>query len=55
MRAFQETNQLESTGEINEETAALIQQKVMEHVRNAENDQQLQTAIELITQQARQS
>ncbi|GAE33066.1 S41 family peptidase [Halalkalibacter akibai] len=52
--AFQRAHSLDATGEINEETAALIQQELVEHVRDKENDHQLQTAIELIIKQAKE-
>jgi carboxyl-terminal processing protease len=50
--AFQRDHDLDPTGEINEETAALIQQEIVEQVRDRENDQQLQTAINLLIKQA---
>lgn len=48
--AFQRTNNLEVTGEIDEKTATALQQKIVAEVRNKENDRQLNTAIELILQ-----
>ncbi|WP_227937289.1 S41 family peptidase [Alkalihalobacillus deserti] len=50
--AFQREHGLEATGEIDDDTASLIQQKVMEQVRERDNDLQLQTAIELLIKQA---
>jgi carboxyl-terminal processing protease len=46
--AFQRTNKLDATGEIDKKTAARLQEKVVEEVRKDENDRQLNTAIELI-------
>ncbi len=50
--AFQRAKDLEPKGEINEDTASLIQQQIVEHARKKENDLQLQTAIELVIKQA---
>ncbi|ARK32063.1 Carboxy-terminal processing protease CtpB precursor [Halalkalibacter krulwichiae] len=50
--AFQRDQDLDPTGEIDEETAALIQQEVVEQVRDRENDNQFQTALELLIKQA---
>ncbi len=49
--AFQRDHGLDATGEIDEETASLIQQKVVEQVRERDNDLQLQTAIQLLVKQ----
>jgi carboxyl-terminal processing protease len=49
--AFQRSNDLEPTGKIDEETASMIQQRTVEMVREKENDQQLQRAIELLLEQ----
>ncbi len=46
--AFQRTNALNVTGEIDEKTAQALQSKIIELVRKKENDRQLNTAIELI-------
>lgn len=48
--AFQRTNELPATGEIDEVTAKKLQERIIEEVRNKENDRQLNTAIELILQ-----
>jgi carboxyl-terminal processing protease len=48
--AFQRTNNLAVTGEIDEKTAQELQSKIIQEVRNEENDRQLKTAIELILQ-----
>ncbi|MCT8140177.1 peptidoglycan-binding protein [Anaerobacillus sp. CMMVII] len=48
--AFQRTNDLPATGEIDEKTAQTLQEKIIEAVRDKENDNQLNTAIELILQ-----
>ncbi|MDT8858751.1 S41 family peptidase [Alkalihalobacillus sp. MEB130] len=54
VRAFQNANDLPATGEIDEETASRIQQRTVESVREKENDLQLQTAIQLLIEQANQ-
>ncbi|WNF36557.1 S41 family peptidase [Bacillaceae bacterium IKA-2] len=46
--AFQRMHDLKATGDIDEETAAILQEKIIEEVRKKENDMQLKTAIELI-------
>ncbi|MCM3760657.1 S41 family peptidase [Alkalihalobacillus oceani] len=50
--AFQQTHKLEATGDLTKETADLLQQQILENVRERENDRQLQTAIELVLEQA---
>jgi carboxyl-terminal processing protease len=47
--AFQEREDLEVTGEINEETADLLQQRVIESVQDRDSDNQFKKAIELLT------
>ncbi|MFC4023839.1 S41 family peptidase [Oceanobacillus longus] len=47
---FQIDNDLDSTGEVNEETAGLIETQVIEKMRNGEDDQQLETALEELYQ-----
>lgn len=49
--AFQRANDLNATGEIDEETASMIQQRTVDSVREQENDLQLQTAIKLMLEQ----
>lgn len=48
--AFQRTNNLTDSGEIDQKTAQALQEKVIEAIRNKENDRQLNTAVELILQ-----
>lgn len=48
--AFQRTNNLTDSGEIDEKTAQALQEKIIEEIRNKDNDRQLNTAIELILQ-----
>ncbi|MGO4888833.1 S41 family peptidase [Anaerobacillus sp. MEB173] len=48
VQAFQQTNGLSVTGEIDEQTAGKIQEELIKAIRNPENDRQLQTAIELL-------
>ncbi|MFC0469926.1 S41 family peptidase [Halalkalibacter kiskunsagensis] len=53
--AFQREENIEPSGEIDEDTASLIQQQIVEHAREKENDLQLQTAIELVIKQAKEN
>ena len=50
--AFQNTNNLEATGIIDEKTAATIHEAIVEAIRDQKNDFQLQAAIELIIKQS---
>ncbi|OLO38123.1 peptidase S41 [Alkalihalophilus pseudofirmus] len=50
--AFQNTNNLEATGVIDEDTASAIHEAIVEAVRDEKNDHQLQAAIELIIKQS---
>lgn len=45
--AFQRKHDLPTSGKIDEKTAGLIQEKLMDQIRNKENDIQLTTALEL--------
>lgn len=45
VKTFQSDNDLETTGEIDKETAGLIEAKVIEKVRSGEDDQQLEEAL----------
>ncbi|OZU88786.1 peptidase S41 [Virgibacillus indicus] len=45
LQAFQEDNELSPTGEVDEETAGLIEAKVMEKVRSGEDDLQMDKAL----------
>ncbi|THE12447.1 PDZ domain-containing protein [Bacillus timonensis] len=49
VKAFQQANNLEATGTINEKTASAIEAKVIESIRDQKNDQQLKKAMEVIT------
>lgn len=51
--AFQQSHDLPVTGEIDKETATKLQDKILEKIRAKENDRQLQTAIELLIEQAK--
>ena len=44
-KAFQNDNDLKVTGEIDDETASLIEAKVIEKIRNGDDDQQLEEAL----------
>lgn len=45
LKAFQSDHDLEVTGILDEETAGLIEAKVVENIRNGENDKQLEEAL----------
>lgn len=49
---FQKSNDLKVTGQIDQETASVIQEVVVENVRDKENDAQFQAALDLIIKQA---
>lgn len=49
---FQETHDLTSDGKITEETASKLQEEILTHIRDNENDAQLNRAIELAAEQA---
>ena len=53
--AFQQSNDLQASGELDEETASILQQRIVEQVREQANDKQLRTAIELVIKQANES
>ncbi len=55
VRAYQSDNHLEVTGEIDEETASMIQQQIVDIVRGGTQDQQLKEAVKLIVEQAQGS
>jgi len=46
--AFQEDHDLEVTGEIGQDTAGLIEAELVDHIRNGEDDQQMETALQEI-------
>ncbi len=46
--AFQKANKLEETGTINEKTAGALEAKVIESIRDQQNDQQLKKAMEVL-------
>lgn len=50
--AFQEEEGLEATGEINEDTADALQERVIESVQEQENDLQYQQGLELLLEQS---
>jgi carboxyl-terminal processing protease len=50
VKAFQQTNNLTTSGKIDKATAELIQTQLLEKVREEENDIQLQTAIKVLFQ-----
>ncbi len=49
MKAFQTDNDLEATGQVDQNTAEVLQSELMEHIRNGEDDLQLEKALEIIT------
>src|SRR5690625_3941951 len=46
VKEFQEDNDLEATGKVDEETAGMIQTEVVDRIRNNEDDVQLEKALE---------
>ncbi|RQW21317.1 PDZ domain-containing protein [Bacillus sp. C1-1] len=52
IREFQEEHDLDETGQLDEETAQKIQEEIQAHIRDVENDAQLNRAIELAVEQA---
>ena len=48
VESFQKDNDLKQTGEIDEETAGMIETKVVEHIREGKDDIQLEKAIETL-------
>ncbi|RBN36175.1 peptidase S41, partial [Priestia megaterium] len=48
--AFQKANKQKATGEIDEDTAALLQTKLLEKIKSKDEDRQLQTALKLASQ-----
>jgi len=50
VEAFQADNDLEVTGEIDQETAGIIEANVMDNIRNGEDDLQLETSLEELYQ-----
>lgn len=48
VKAFQKANKLEETGKIDEKTAATLESKVIEAIRDDKNDNQLKRAIEVL-------
>jgi carboxyl-terminal processing protease len=48
VKAFQQANEIEATGTINEKTAGLLEAKVIESIRDQKNDLQLKKAMEVM-------
>lgn len=48
VKAFQQANDIEATGTINEKTAGAIEAKVIESIRDPKNDLQLKKAMEVL-------
>ena len=46
VKEFQEANEIKETGVVDEETAGLIEAKLIEKIRSGEDDQQLEKALE---------
>lgn len=51
VQAFQKTNHLSVTGEIDEKTAGVLQNKLIDAVSSPKNDLQLQAALDLMTKE----
>ena len=49
LKAFQNANEMEATGQLDKKTAEAIQTKIIEKIRSGENDLQLQSALKLMT------
>ncbi|MFD2629152.1 S41 family peptidase [Oceanobacillus kapialis] len=50
VRAFQQDNELEETGKVDQETAGLIEAQIIDKIRNGEDDRQLEKALEELYQ-----
>ncbi|UOE76037.1 S41 family peptidase [Parageobacillus thermoglucosidasius] len=50
VKAFQKANKLPTTGKIDKDTADVLQAKVMDAIRNEDNDVQLKTAMKVLFQ-----
>ncbi|PGE95666.1 peptidase S41 [Bacillus pseudomycoides] len=48
LKAFQNANEMEMTGQLDKKTAEAIQNKIIEKIRSGENDLQLQAALKLM-------
>nr|WP_142315192.1 S41 family peptidase [Bacillus pseudomycoides] len=48
LKAFQNANEIEMTGQLDKKTAEAIQNKIIEKIRSGENDLQLQAALKLM-------
>ncbi|WP_068673053.1 S41 family peptidase [Oceanobacillus sp. Castelsardo] len=46
VKQFQADNDLDATGKVDKNTAGVIEAKVIEHIRNGDDDQQLENALE---------
>lgn len=46
VKSFQKENDVKVTGEVDEQTAALLEEKVIDKIRNGEDDQQLEKAFD---------
>ncbi|PDY00419.1 peptidase S41 [Bacillus pseudomycoides] len=48
LKAFQNANEMEMTGQLDKKTAEAIQNKIIEKIRSGENDLQLQAALKIM-------
>lgn len=46
VKAFQKENNVKATGKVDEKTAGLMEEKIVEKIRNGEDDKQLQEALD---------
>lgn len=53
VRSFQAKNDLSASGEVDEATAALMQEKLIEVIRDPQNDLQLQEAVQLLLKEVK--
>jgi carboxyl-terminal processing protease len=51
VKAFQKANKLPVTGKIDKQTAGLLEAKIIEAIRDDQNDKQLKTAMKLLVEQ----
>ena len=51
LKAFQAANKLPVTGKVDDATRKLLEEKLLEEIRDPANDLQLQKALEVVTQE----
>ncbi|WP_025028355.1 S41 family peptidase [Caldalkalibacillus mannanilyticus] len=53
VKSFQAKNNLKATGQVDEKTASLLQEQLIEVIKNPQNDLQLQKALEVLVKEIR--